>query len=241
VKPNLPPPDSSEVPVESTSETTKVQQSLPRDVPVKNNDETEPQVKPNLPPPDSSEVPIESTKIVSLPISSPPLRLRSVGKILSSAAVQDMLANRGFYDQTRNRNGKGITHDYRRKTLANRQAIVEDQTTRLVWQQSGSSNRMKYKDAKNYIRQLNGQRFAGFSNWRLPTLEEALSLMEPEEKNGVLYIDPVFSQVQIKIWTDDEESVGTAWVASFKWMTSFKDGRCYRVPFDDLYYVRAVR
>ena len=213
----------------------------PSKAPVKNNEETEPQVKPNLPSPDAPEIPIESTKVVSPPISSPPLHLRSVGKILSSAAVQDMLASRDFYDRVRNRNGKGITHTYRRKTLANKQAIVEDQATRLVWQQSGSSNRMKYKDAKNYVSELNEQRFAGFSNWRLPTLEETMSLMEPEEKNGVLYIDPVFGQKQIKIWTSDEESASTAWMASFTWMVSFKDGRCNRVPFDDLYYVRAVR
>ena len=53
-----------------------------------------------------------------------------------------------------------------------------------MWQQSGSSERMQFEDAKKWITELNLKGFAGFNDWRLPTLEEAMSLMEPEQKNG---------------------------------------------------------
>lgn len=222
--------------IESTSETTKVQRSSPSTYPpddsVKSNDETKSQVKV-----DSSKSKSSSSSGFVNKVISPPLHLKSVGTILSSDAVQDMLARRDFYDRTRNRNGKGIAHNYRRETLANEQTIVLDQATRLMWQQSGPSNRMNYTDAKNYVRGLNDQRFAGYSNWRLPTLEEAMSLMEPEKKNGNLYIDPVFGQEQILIWTADEEGAGTVWVVTFS------GGTCRRIPIeiDDFYFVRAVR
>lgn len=104
-----------------------------------------------------------------------------------------------------------------------------------MWQQSGSSEYMNYANAEKHIRDLNAKRFAGYSNSRLPTLEEAMSLMEPK-KHGNLYIDPLFDQKQTWIWTADKESAGVAGVVYFY------DGFCFHYPVD-IYgsFVRAVR
>lgn len=93
---------------------------------------------------------------------------------------------------------------------------------------------MVYSDAQEYIKELNRQEFAGYSDWRLPTLEEAMSLMEREKKNG-LYIDPVFERKQEWIWTADKESASRAWVVSFDY------GRCTRNALGYSDVVRAVR
>lgn len=97
-----------------------------------------------------------------------------------------------------NPRGKGIQHQF--ETGKGGQVVV-DKTTGLMWQQSGSPKSMVYDDAKKYIAQLNREKFAGYSDWRLPTLEEAMSLMEPQKKNADLYIDPVFDNTQRWIWT----------------------------------------
>jgi serine/threonine-protein kinase len=103
-----------------------------------------------------------------------------------------------------------------------------------MWQQSGSRDSINYADAKKYIRDLNQQRFAGHNDWRLPTLEEAMSLMEPT-KHGELYLDPIFDRTQRWIWTADKESAGRAWDVNFY------VGLCGHYDFGGYDDVRAVR
>jgi len=112
--------------------------------------------------------------------------------------------------------------------------LVVDHATGLMWQQSGSPNSMFYADAEKYIRDLNNQRFAGYHDWRLPTLEETMSLMEPKA-HGDLYLDSIFDRKQRWIWTADEESTGVALVVYFS------SGYCNPLPITSLYYVRGVR
>jgi len=101
-----------------------------------------------------------------------------------------------------------------------------------MWQQSGSPNYITYADAEKYIRELNDKRFVGHNDWRLPTLEEAMSLMEPTKHDG-WHLPPVFHPTQRWIWTADKESSGVAWVVSFY------EGHCFNV--DAMIYSGAVR
>ena len=94
---------------------------------------------------------------------------------------------------------------------------------------------MRFEEAQDYIDQLNQQKYAGSSDWRLPTLEEAMSLMEPEQKNADLYIDPVFDKTQRWIWTADKMS------ASLAWVVNFSGGLCSSSHVLDGTFVRAVR
>ncbi|MCP4374993.1 MAG: DUF1566 domain-containing protein, partial [bacterium] len=58
--------------------------------------------------------------------------------------------------------------------------VIVDQATGLMWQQSGSEEELTYQQAKEYVQELNDREFAGHADWRLPTVEELLSLVEPE-------------------------------------------------------------
>jgi len=146
-----------------------------------------------------------------------------------------MLKQRNFFDSSRHKEAKGVQHLYS-QVGRNGDKIVVDYATGLMWQQSGSPKSMICFDAGKYIQELNRQKFAGYSDWRLPTLEEAMSLMEASKKDGDLYIDPVFDKTQRWIWTADMKSAGVAWVVYFSY------GLCrYHHLLYSLDYVRAVR
>ena len=126
--------------------------------------------------------------------------------------------------------GKGIKHSFE---VRHDGQVVVDHVTGLSWQQSGSPNYMTYTGTEKFIHDLNAKRFVGYEDWRLPTLEEAMSLMEPVMKAG-LYIDPVFDYTQKYIWTADADN-------GREWFVNFSYGICDRVVFIHDPYVRAVR
>ena len=126
-----------------------------------------------------------------------------------------------------------IKHDYSLKTIKGDKVVV-DNATGLMWHQSGSGH-MDWNKAKDWVRSLNSSGYAGHHDWRLPTVEEAASLLESSNSNGQ-YIDPVFSKKQEWIWTGDSKDGSEA-----AWDVSFYLGI---VRWDDVYYsfyVRPVR
>ncbi len=153
---------------------------------------------------------------------------------LSIDAVKAMLREKDFFDVGWHQAGRGLKHQYKVAEL-NAVNVVLDQTTGLMWQQGGSAEYMSHLDARRHVQQLNRDKFAGYIDWRLPTLEEAMSLMESEKKNGDLYIDPVFDHAQRWIWTADEETSFADWSASFVF------GSCGYNHAGSFNFVRAVR
>jgi len=165
--------------------------------------------------------------------AKPRLRSKPLQK-LSRATVNEMLKKEDFFDSSANKAGKGLAHEYE-KIQRDGVKLVTDQATGLAWQQSRSENSMDFEKAKIYIQQLNSEKHAGFDDWRLPTLEEAMSLMETKQKNTDLYIDPIFDKNQRYIWTADK------WDASNVWVVNFLNGYCVIRHVDVIGYVRAVR
>ncbi len=94
--------------------------------------------------------------------------------------------------------------------------VVIDRATGLMWQKSGSDTYMTYPEVQAYIEQLNSSRFAGYSSWRLPTIAELMSLLEPERQSNGLYTDPIFDEHQVWCWSSDNCSSGGAWFAYFE-------------------------
>ena len=42
---------------------------------------------------------------------------------------------------------------------------------------------MNYEKVQEYMTDLNRRKVGGFDDWRLPTLEEAMTLMQPQKQN----------------------------------------------------------
>ncbi|MDR4504812.1 MAG: ankyrin repeat domain-containing protein [Candidatus Scalindua sp.] len=141
------------------------------------------------------------------------IKLRSTYSNLSYDQVKAALKKYNFFDQNRNQTGEFI-NDYELKMI-NGDDVVLDHITNLMWHQSGSEKNMKWKDAKEWIDNLNRRVYAGYNDWRLPTVEEAASLLESTENDDFLYIDPVFNITQRLIWTGDSFGTRGAWDANF--------------------------
>ena len=106
-----------------------------------------------------------------------------------------------------------INHDYNLKAIKGDKVVV-DNATGLMWHQGGSGNYLNLKNAKEWVWQLNSEGYAGYHDWRLPTLDEAVSLLESNKRND-LYIDPIFNKKQELIWTGNRAGSQSAWFVRF--------------------------
>jgi hypothetical protein len=162
---------------------------------------------------------IISFVLLSTPIMQaeeiPFITLRSFYSDLSLSQVQSMSNiaihkkdEWGFYGHST------INHSYEKRSV-NGDSVVIDHATGLMWHQSGSSDYMMWNNANNWIGSLNYRGYAGYKDWRLPTLEEAVSLLEFSRKNGGPYIDPLFNGEQWGIWTGDKHGSRGVWSVYF--------------------------
>ncbi len=123
-----------------------------------------------------------------------------------------------------------------------RDEVIVDLATGLMWQQSGSKEQLTYAGAKVYIEELNaGEGLAGFTDWRLPTVEELLSLIDKERYSNDLRIDPRFDSTQTWGWSADLWQKKDEVLAESAWYVYFVDGIVLLGDFDSNHYVRAVR
>jgi len=107
----------------------------------------------------------------------------------------------GFYGHST------IIHNYEKKSIKGGNVVI-DHATGLMWLQSGSKEYMQWNAANGWVRKLNTLKYAGYSDWRLPTIEEAASLLEPGKTNA-LHIDPIFDKEQWGIWSGDKHGSNT--------------------------------
>ena len=131
----------------------------------------------------------------------------SQGQSISNISIRKRVST-GFYGHST------IKHDYNLKTIKGDKVVV-DNATGLMWHQNGSDKKVKWKKVQEWINEFNSRKHVRYTDWRLPTAEEAASLLEPSKKNGNLYIDPIFSNRQKRIWTGDKFDSPRVWVVLF--------------------------
>lgn len=138
-----------------------------------------------------------------------------------------------FFESSWNKKGD-FSNDYELKVIGGEKVVI-DHATGLMWHQSGSNEQMEWPEAMQWLKDLNIKGYAGHKDWRLPTVEEASSLLESSRNNSDLYIDAVFDTKQESTWTGDSYGVGSAWYVNF----SFGNvGSSHISPYD---YIRPVR
>ena len=192
--------------------------------------------------------PIEETETqTESPTTKPYAKLslrKEPKKMLSENAVRSMLKKHDFYDRVWNPNGL-FDNDF----VDNGDGTVTDRTTGLMWQKDGSPKPLTLKRATYYISSLNNKRFMGYSDWRMPTVEELASLIRGNVRRG-LHINPLFTTKQKPCWSSDsgfveDREMKDVWVVSFvegKVVLKVLADHTHRIfDYPETYYVRGVR
>ena len=89
--------------------------------------------------------------------------------------VRTMLLKYNFYDRFRNKKGS-----FNNNFMDNNDGTVTDMATGLMRDKHATSGLVKWFEVDSYISELNEEGLAGYSDWRLPTIEELASLLDEE-------------------------------------------------------------
>ena len=161
--------------------------------------------------------------------------LRARPQRVSTGRLQLSFRSLGLRDATWNPTGD-FPNQFR---LQERGAwnVLSDLEAGLMWQQFGSDRRLGRDEADAYVETLNRERHAGYSDWRLPTLEELGSLIEPERHgDSHLFLYPFFNADQETCWSADHDAA-----SGQPFYVSFNAGRTVLAYGGKTAFVRAVR
>lgn len=137
--------------------------------------------------------------------------LPSAPDIINDDQIAAVLKKWNFFDSEHNLPGK---FENSLISSGNPEVII-DQRTSLMWQRDGLDIN-SIRTIQRNIDKLNTNKFAGFSDWRLPTMEEAMSLMEPEKNAKDVFLHPCFSKEQPFIFVAAQRKPGGYWFVDYK-------------------------
>ena len=140
--------------------------------------------------------------------------LRSESAELTQDDIMQVVKDKGFHCPGENMKGS-FRNSFEQAILMDAPVLI-DHATSLMWQQSVSEERLNWREAEAYLQQVNETELAGFSDWRIPTVEELLSLMTQKAKNDY-FIDPSFRNDLLSTWSIDTipEAFAGAWFVDF--------------------------
>jgi len=145
-----------------------------------------------------------------------PTELSAESCHLTDEQVEGLILTRGFFDQVLNTDSEFVNCFID----SGNELTVIDERTGLLWQRFGL-DLCSIRNMKNQIEALNKEGFAGYQDWRMPTLDEALSLMEAKVNEKGVYLHPCFSKEQPFIFTSARRK------PTGYWFVDYKQGKVY--------------
>ncbi len=131
--------------------------------------------------------------------------------VIRDDEVNDILRKWNFYDSEQNPGGgfvNGLVDPGDGLT------IVDDRTG-LQWQ-AGGLDICSIRTMHKKIEEIRKKGFAGHQDWRLPTLQEAMSLMDPVMNFKGVHLNPCFSMAQPFIFVAARRKPGGYWFVDYK-------------------------
>lgn len=114
-------------------------------------------------------------------------------------------------------------------------AAVFDQETGLVWEQSPDTNTQTWLNAQA---RCNTKTVGNRQGWRLPTLQELASLVDPTARFGPTLPANPFANVRSSIYWSATTAAGNPAIA---WFVNFDNGQVANVSKSDAHFVWCVR
>jgi hypothetical protein len=144
------------------------------------------------------------------------IRLRGTPEFFNTTQVEELIRANNYYDGKRNPSGAFTNY------LVDNgdEQTVTDQTSGLMWQRQGCDI-ANIQRVRKHVEELNRQEFGGHKDWRLPTLDEAMSLMAAATNIEGLHLHPCFSRNQPFIFTADQRRPGGYWFVDYKQGAAF--------------------
>ena len=140
-----------------------------------------------------------------------PVNLPEEFSELSEEDVVALVKKYNFYDFERNKQGRFNSY-----LVDNGDDMtVSDRVTGLTWQREGHDI-MSLRMMRNEIEKANREKFAGYSDWRLPSMEEAMTLMEPAANEKDQHTHLCFSAQQPFIFVAASRNPGGYWFVDYK-------------------------
>jgi hypothetical protein len=140
--------------------------------------------------------------------------LRRECRFLDEQEISAMLGSKNMFDGQRNPSGN-FRHQYEPRQAADLRLIV-DRATGLAGMRQQNLVRMSLGKIKDWIASLNRVRYAGIGDWRLPTVEEAASLLQRNPAADKLFLDAIFGDGITSVWTGDSSGESMSWIVDFQ-------------------------
>jgi hypothetical protein len=198
-----------------------------------------------------TDLELEQLEVATIPkeVEKPSIpigKLRDTPKGLMEYDIKRMIEKYNFFEKDLNESG-----DFPNDLVDNGDGTITDRATGLMWEKGGSSSALYYGKAKKYVKRLNQDNFSGYNNWRIPTLEELWSLMEPGVNERGQHINSVFEGKPSKcLATDPFVRTPRAQLCGTRNIVDFTKGKIDETATENIshrdcrsvrFFIRAVR
>lgn len=107
----------------------------------------------------------------------------------------------------------------------NNDECVKDNVTGLLWEQKTTANKdntYTWDDTAQHINALNAANYCGYSDWRLPTREELMSIIDYGRYNPA--INSIFTNISSDgYWSTSSSVRYQGYPQGYAWYVSFND------------------